>query len=244
MPATYNFTLNRDEVIKGALRILGVISQGQTPDASQTSDGAEALNILVKAWEADGMPVWAIKTHTFSLTASDGVYAIGSGQQVDLDKPERIYQVMRNDITSNVSIPLTNLTQQEYYNLSNRSQEGAPTQYYWDDKTNASGSTYTNYGNLYLYLVPDTSAAANNTITFVYQAPFADFDSSTDVPDFPQYWLRALKYGLADEVALEYGYPIKDRQELMMRAEKYKLDALNFTQEEGSYFFKIDNYRR
>jgi hypothetical protein len=78
----------------------------------------------------------------------------------------------------------------------------------------------------------------------VYQAPFADFDSSTDVVDFPQYWIRALKYGLADEIAMEYGYPIKDRQELMLRAEKYKEDALSFTQEEGSYYFKIDTYRR
>lgn len=229
---TYNFNLNRDEVIKGALRILGVIAQGESPDAYQTSDAAEALNVLCKSLEAEGLPVWAIKTQVITPVASDGVYAIGTSQQVDVAKPERIYQAFYTNTTSNVSVPLVPLTQQQYYALSNRSDVGTPTQFYWDDKNS--------YGNFYLYLIPDSVFAAANTITIVYQAPFADFDSSTDVPDFPQYWLRALKYGLADEIAMEYGFPAKERQELMMRAEKYKQEALSFSQEEGSFFFKIE----
>lgn len=229
---TYNFNLTRDEVITGALRLLGVVSQGESPDSAQVSDAASALNTLVKAWEAEGLPVWAIKTQVITPVALDGVYPIGTSQQVDIPKPERIYQAFYTNTTSNVSIPLIPLTQQQYYALSNRADTGTPTQYYWDDK-NA-------YGNFNTYLVPDANFAAAHTMSIVYQAPFADFDASTDVPDFPQYWLRALKYGLADEIAMEYGFPAKERQELLLRADKYKNDALAFTQEEGSYFFKID----
>jgi hypothetical protein len=233
---TYNFNLNRDEVIKGALRILGVISQGETPDSAQISDGAEALNVLIKAYESEGMPVWAIKTQQITPVAGDGVYDIGTTMTVNVAKPERIYQAFYTTTATNISINMSRLSQDQYWSLSNRSQEGTPTQYYWDDKNTS--------GNLYLYLVPDATFAAANTITIVYQAPFADFDSNTDVPDFPQYWLRALKYGLADEISMEYGYPIKDRQELMLRAEKYKDEALSFVQEEASYFFQPNNYRR
>jgi hypothetical protein len=161
---------------------------------------------------------------------------IGTGATVNIPKPERIYQAFYTTTATGVSINMSPLSGQQYWNLSNRLQEGTPTQYYWDDKNVT--------GNLFLYLVPDATFAANNTITIVYQAPFADFDASTDVPDFPQYWLRALKYGLADEVAMEYGFPIKDRQELMLRAEKYKEEALAFVQEESSYFFQIDTNRR
>ena len=233
---TYNFNLNRDEVIKGALRILGVISQGETPDAAQIADGAEALNVLIKAYESEGMPVWAIKTQTITPVASTNPIVIGTSQTVNIPKPERIYQAFYTTTATNISINMSRLSQEQYWSLSNRSQEGTPTQYYWDDKNT--------FGNLYLYLVPDANFAADNTITIVYQAPFADFDVNTDVPDFPQYWLRALKYGLADEISMEYGYPIKDRQELMLRAEKYKDEALSFVQEENSYFFQIDTYRR
>ena len=232
----YNFNLNRDEVIKGALRILGVIGQGETPDAAQIADGAEALNILVKAWEIEGMPVWAIKTQVIIPVAGDGVYDIGTGATVNIPKPERIYQAFYTTTATNISINMVPMSQEQYWSLSNRSQQGTPTQYYWDDKNTT--------GNLYLYLVPDAGFASDNTITILYQAPFADFDSSTDLPDFPQYWLRALKYGLADEISLEYGYPSKDRQELMLRAEKYKEDALSFVQEESSYHFQVDTYRR
>ena len=62
----FDFDLTRTELITGALRILGVVAQGQTPDATQLSDGAQALNVMCKAWQADGLPVWSIKTQTIT----------------------------------------------------------------------------------------------------------------------------------------------------------------------------------
>ena len=68
------FTLNRDQVITGALRILGVIGQGQAPDSTQISEAAEALNVLVKAWQADGLQVWKIATSTVDLVEGEAAY--------------------------------------------------------------------------------------------------------------------------------------------------------------------------
>ncbi len=232
---TYDFNLNRDEVIAGALRILGVISQGQTPDATQVSDAAEALNVLVKALEAEGLPVWAIKKQAITPVANQSAYVIGDGQAINIAKPLRIYQAYYHRADDGVDVPMMPLTQQQYNALTAKAQTGYSNQYYWEELNT--------YGNLYLWVTPDSTFAANCTVNIIYQAPFADFDADTDVPDFPQYWLRALKYGLADEMAMEYGYPIKDRQELAMRAEKYKDDALAFTQEEGSFFFAPDRMR-
>lgn len=234
--ATYDFNLNRDQVIKGALRLLGVISQGQTPDTAQVNDAAEALNVLCKAWEAEGLPLWAIKTETIIPVAGQTSYTIGNGLDVNTEEPLKVYQAWYRNNSSGIDVPMVQLVEQQYNALTNKSQQGTPVQYFYK-RLNGSGI-------MYLFLTPDSNFANNFTVKFLFQRPFADFDTSTDVPDFPQEWLRALKYGLADEIALEYGYPQKDRQELGQRAMMYKEEALAFTQEEGSLLFKPDTDRR
>ena len=233
---SYNFDLNRDQVIKGALRLLGVISQGQTPDTDQINDAAEALNILVKAWAADGLPLWAIKQVSFTPVAGTGEYTIGNGKTIATEEPLKVYQGWYRNTTSLIDVPLIGITQSRFNSLSAKSQQGTVTQYYYE-RLNGSGIVH-------LYLTPDATFAANNSIYLLFQRPFADFDASTDTPDFPQEWIRALKYGLADEMSMEYGLGNKDRVELKARADEYKDEALGFTQEEGSLYFSPNNRER
>jgi hypothetical protein len=45
---TNTFTVDRDEVISAALRVLGVIGVGETPIAEDYTNCSEALNIMIK----------------------------------------------------------------------------------------------------------------------------------------------------------------------------------------------------
>jgi len=85
-----------------------------------------------------------------------------------------------------------------------------------------------------------TAATTGNYIRLVYQRPYEDFDASTDEPDFPQEWFDAIKFGLADRLAPEYGVPIVDRNDIKNRAMQLKLDALMAGTEEGSFNFMVD----
>ena len=91
-------------------------------------------------------------------------------------------------------------------------------------------------GVLYVFPVPSATEVANN-IQIVYQAPYEDFDASTDTPDFPQEWYDAITYGLATRLAPEYGIPSTDRRTLWQEMLTIKQDALNFGLEEGSLYF-------
>lgn len=229
---TYNFSTTRDDIIKGALRILGVISQGQTPDTAQVTDSAEALNMLIKAWASEGLPIWIIKKQSITLSSGVNSYSIGLGETVNVAKPIKIYQALLHGTSDSVDIPLVSLTQEEYQRLSQKSSSGQPVQYYYENLRST--------GNLYVYPTPDTTAASAKTVQIIYQSPYADFDSASDEPDIPQEGIRALKWALASELAFEYGYPTKDRQELLLRAEKHKFEFFSSIQEEGSLYFKID----
>jgi hypothetical protein len=77
-----DFSVNRDEIIKGALRSARIIGKDQTPDATHISTGAEALNMLVKQWQAKhdfapGLKVWSRKTAYLFLQQGESQYDLG-----------------------------------------------------------------------------------------------------------------------------------------------------------------------
>jgi hypothetical protein len=227
-----DFSVTRDDIIKRALRLLGVLAQGESPTTDQTTEAAFALNLLVKAWQADGMPLWAIKQYNIPLTASTASYRIGIGQTVNTPKPLKVLQAFNHNSVSNVDIPMRLLTKDEYNMLGNKTSSGNPIQLYYDPQRD--------YGDLYVYPVPTSTDVTSNVITLVYQRPFEDFDSATDNPDFPQEWYDAVAYGLACRLAPEYGIDPTARKLLWQEMTLIKQDALNFGLEEGSLYFQAE----
>jgi hypothetical protein len=225
-----NFSTNRDSLIAGALRLCGAIAQGETPSATLVNESAEALNMLVKALQADGMPLWALKQYSVPLTAATASYRIGVSQTINTPKPLKIIQAFLRETSSGLDIPMTQLTRIDYNFLGNKTTAGTPIQYYYDVQNS--------YGDLYLFPVPTTSVASDYTVQIVYQRPFEDFDTSTDEPDFPQEWYDALKHLLADRLAPEHGLALAERQDLARRAKTLKDEALGFGTEEGSIHFQ------
>lgn len=227
-----DYSVNRDGIITRALRLIGVVAQGETPTTDQITEGAVALNGLVKAWQADGMPLWAIKATDIPLVSGQKDYTIGLGMNVNIPKPLKLLQSYNHSIISNIDIPIRIITKQEYNILGNKSSTGNPIQIYYDPQAN--------YGVLSVFPVPSTVEQSANTIRIFYQRPFEDFDASADTPDFPQEWYDAVTYGLATRLAPEYGLSSTDRKMLWQEMTAIKQDALNFGLEEGSLFFQVD----
>jgi len=187
--STHDYTQTRDSIISRALRILGVVAQGETPTSTQVTEASQALNGLVLAWQADGMPLWAIKKYTLSLNDGQKEYILGSGVSspgINLPKPLKIFQAWYTNINTNVDTPLRIVTEQQYNMLGNKEASGLPVQIWYKPEKNT--------GTLTVYQVPDTWTSDNIQISFIYQAPFYTFDSSTDVPDFPPEWYDAITY--------------------------------------------------
>lgn len=225
-----NFSVSRNDIINRALGLLGVIPQGGT--VSDYTDAALALNLMIKAWMADGLQLWSLTSYNVPLTAGVNSYRIGLGQTVNIPKPLKIQQAYNRNLTSLIDIPMRILTLQEYNMLGNKSVSGNPIQ------INYRPLGY--YGDLYVFPTPTSVEASNNVIVIHYQRPFEDFDSSTDEPDFPQEWFDALAYGLACRLAPAYGIPIQERKQLWNEMTIIKQEAMNFGLEEGSLYFSVD----
>lgn len=230
-----NFTVTRDDIIKGALRLCGALATGETPTTDQVSDASEALNMMVKAWQADGMALWAIKEYSLTPTLDTQTYDIGLGKTVDIPKPNKIIQAILHDTSTDVDIPMRIITRDEYNRLGNKATSGQPIQIYYEPLGT--------YGVLHVFPTADATTVSSKQIKITYMRPFEDFDASTDEPDFPQEWFEALKYGLATRLAGEYGISLDDRKQLLQEALLIKNEALGYGTEEGSFFFTADQRR-
>lgn len=229
-----DFSLTRNEIIKTALLNIGIIGEGESPNATQYSDAAVMLNMIVKAWQADGMPAWAMKQTAVTLTATNS-YNIGVGQTVNVARPLKVLSAFLRDTsaTPDVDTTVNVLTRDEYNSLSSKSQTGVPTAIFYDPQGGATA-----YGTLYVWPLPDTTAIANNVLYITYQRPFEDFDAATDTPDFPQEWFLPLVWMLQWALAPSAGLPKDERKALLEEALLLKQQALNYGMEEGSVFIE------
>jgi hypothetical protein len=163
------------------------------------------------------------------------MYTIGaSGYNVTDEKPLKLIQawIRNTSVTPNIDIPLQILSRNEYNILGSKASTGLVNSVWYDPRQT--------HGELHVYLTPDSTVATNYTLYFVGQRPMTDIDVSTDMPDFPSEWTQALVWGLADEVALEYGCHVNVRAEIAARAEKYRIQLEDWDVETSSTYFTPD----
>lgn len=247
MALSYNFFPTGDTIINASLRRIRAIDPegGITASTTQLSNVRETLNFLLSHWQALGLPIWCRKVSgPNTLTASTASYTVGSGGDIDINRPLAIVQAWlrdSTDATNPIDVPIQIISQQEYYLLSAKSATGRPTQLYFDatyDGLSNQGTTATD--SIYLWPVPDSTAASTYTLYFIYQRPLLDFNTSSDVLDMPQEWYEAVRLNLAYKIAPEYGINVQDYNSLKAEAKDALELALDWDTEQVSVFFAPD----
>jgi hypothetical protein len=233
---TSNYNTTRDQIITRALRIVQAIGQGETPDSAAVSDASFALNDLLAEWNTDGMPQWNMTLYTCTpLVSGTTTYDIGVGQVFNFIAPLKIFQAYMHDTTTNRDTPIILIDRQRYLLLGDKTSSGIPNQlFYQTPRAIQSGGTY--FGELTLYPVPNTYVATNMELVILGQKPFDDFDAAGDTLDLPPYWINALVWGLAAQLAYEYGVGLAERSMITKKAAEHKEAALSFGTEEGSMY--------
>lgn len=209
--ATYN--PNMATVLKRALRLVGAYSSLSQPTANQLNAAKEALNMMLKAWQVEGL-IWLCQFVTVSLVVSQQTYLIGPNStdaMVDEDgdnfrtRPFRILDIARK--TGNNEVSLTPLTRKEYMELSNKSSTGTVIQYYYDPQITD--------GKLYVW---PTSINTTDTLVLSVERAIEDMLADTNDFDLPVEWMEAVSYGLAYRLAGEYRLPMNEREMLLKEA--------------------------
>lgn len=75
---SYDFSVNRDDLCKAALRLCEVYAAEETPEADDIENTSQALNMMIKAWAGEGIQLFTQKRATLFLQNSKTSYSLGS----------------------------------------------------------------------------------------------------------------------------------------------------------------------
>lgn len=218
------------ELITDAFRKIGALGDYETLTTAQYNAGFSALRSLIPALAAQGLPLWKMKSYNISMSYFvNGSVTIGPGQTYSTTTtPLKLISAQRKDNTLLTAIDMFIYTRKQYLTIPSIQFSGTPTHVYFDPRKD--------YGVINVWPYPDSYWQSNGYVAVDLQEQFVASATSTDLPDFPDYWEEAIIYTLAVRLAPEYGTPTLDRTALKDETKQLVNDALGFGNEEGSIF--------
>lgn len=182
-------------LIRGAMLDAGILTIVESPSASESQDGLEALNQLVGAWSNFTGLVNALVWENFPVSGGTSEYTIGPSATFNTVRPIIITSAFLRQ-TGGYDYALTIVPDAVYSDLPDKTFRGLPTILTYD------GAVPT--AKIRLFKVPDTSY----TLHIQSEKPFTSFpDLGTDV-SLPPGWDFALRKNLAKTLCGMYGQQI------------------------------------
>lgn len=232
-----DFSLDRDGLIKAALRHIGIGVTGEALSSEEVSDASISLNLMFKAWMAEGIHLWKREELSVPLVTGQNSYTIGRGGSPDVtaDPPLKILSAIREHTDGGVA-SMQQLSYDEWFELPSKDDETTPTDFMFiPPKPSAS-----DHATIKVWPSPDSTAASDWTFKFVVQTPTEDVDSGTDDLDIPPYYEEAAMFGLAYRLAPQYGLPLEERRQLARDTSLALTRALDFDTEWASVYLEPD----
>lgn len=183
------------DLIKGSLRLIGAIASGETPSADEQADGLSALNDMLDSWSLERLVV-PVRTRE-EFTVSTSPVSMGDGATLDSARPMRIDAA--SVIVGGVERKLDILSPEEWQAIAQKQMTSTiPLKLY------AEGSSPDESINLW----PIPSGPVT-LVLYSWKSLGRLASANADI-EFPEGYLRALRYNLAVEMAPEYGKAITD----------------------------------
>lgn len=223
-------TISKFDIITESLEILGVLGEGEEPNNDQVESCNRTLTSIIKAWQTEGINIWAVDNLEIPIEEGKQSYTIGPDLDVDVPyRPIRIVNaVFRGQ--SGTDIPVNLWSREEYWRLSEKSTRGKVLNVYLDRrKTNGV-----------LYVWPTGSGAEDEKLILQIQRGLsATGDPEADV-DVPAEYFLALSYWLATALGPKYGASANQMSLIVRQARTYKEDAEGYNREDTSLFIEPD----
>ena len=181
--------------IYGALRLLGVIAEGEAPSTYTTDDALMALNQMIDSWNAERLSVFSTQEQVFTWPASTISRTLGPSGNFVGERP-----IMLDDATyfrdpsTGVSYGIKIINQQQYNGIAVKTVTSTYPQVLWVNMT---------YPDIEMYVYPVPFRALE--WHFVSVEPLTQPASLGTTIALPPGYLRAFRYNLACELAPEFG---------------------------------------
>jgi hypothetical protein len=184
-----------NDQINGALRLLGVLAEGETPSAATSQDALAAMQQMIDSWNTERLSVFSTQDQVFSWPP--GVYerTLGPTGNFVGNRPILVEDsTYFKDPASGISYGLKMINQQQYNGIAVKTVTSTYPQVMWVNMT---------YPDITMTVYPVPTKVLEFHIVSVQELT-SPVNLSTNLA-FPPGYLRAFKYNLACEFAPEFG---------------------------------------
>jgi len=205
------------ELIDGALRLLGMLAEGETPSAATSQDALFAMNQMIDSWNTERLSVFSTQDQVFSWTPNLIHRTLGPTGDFVGNRPIQLDDsTYFKDPASGISYGIKIINQQQYDGIAVKTVTSTYPQVMWINMD------YPNI-DMYVYPVP-TKVLEWHFISVTELDQAANLATALT---FPPGYLRAFRYNLACEIAAEFGVEPSPQVSRIAMASKRNLKRIN-----------------
>jgi hypothetical protein len=215
-------TYSAGDQINRALRLLGVLAEGETSSASVMQDSLMALNQMIDSWNTERLSVFStidqiVEWPVGSINATLGP----SGSLVRLNGTA-VRPILVDDATyfrdpqTNVSYGIKLINQQQYDGIAVKTVTSTYPQVMFVNMT---------YPDIDIYIYPKPTRLLE--FHFISVEELSEPATLATILAFPPGYLRAFTYNLAMEIAPEFGVEPSEQVKRIAMTSKRNLKRIN-----------------
>ena len=210
-------TYTAGDQINRALRLLGVLAEGETTSASVSQDSLTALNQMIDSWNTERLSVFSTQDQMFTWPAGFINRTLGPTGDFVGNRP-----ILLDDATyyrdpgTNVSFGIKFINQQQYNGIAVKTVTSTYPQVMWVNME---------YPNITMTVYPVPTKTLEFHIVSVEELTQPATLATTLA--FPPGYLRAFKYNLACELAPEFGVEPSPQVSRIAMTSKRNLKRIN-----------------
>ena len=205
------------EIIKGALRLIGQLAEGEEPSAETMQDSITAINQMIQSWDIERLSVFSTQDQVFTWPANIASRTIGPTGDFVGNRPIEVDDATYfKDPSSGLSFGIKLINQQQYDGIAMKTVTSTYPQVIWVNNT---------FPDMEMTVYPVPTRALEWHIISVEQ--LTEVSSVATNMYFPPGYLRAFRYNLAMELAPEFGVEPSPQVQRIAMSSKRNLKRVN-----------------
>jgi hypothetical protein len=210
-------TFTAGDQINRALRLLGVLAEGETPSAETSQDALMAMNQMIDSWDTERLSVFCTQDQVFTWPAGLVSRTLGpTGDFVGLRPVLLDDSTYYRDPGTGVSFGVKFINQQQYNGIAVKTVTSTYPQVIFVNNT---------FPDIDMYVYPRPTRDLE--WHFVSVQKLDNLAGLATVLLFPPGYLRAFTYNLAMEIAPEFGLEPSPQVQRIAMTSKRNLKRIN-----------------
>jgi hypothetical protein len=210
-------TTSAGDQINGALRLIGMLAEAETPSAATSADALSAMNQMIDSWNTERLSVFTTQDQVFTWPVSQATRTLGPTGNFVGNRPVLVDDSTYFKDTSNgTSYGIKIINEQQYNGIAVKNTTSTYPQVLYVNM---------GYPDITMTVYPVPTAPLEWHIVSVEELTQPAVLATT--LSFPPGYLRAFRFNLACEIAAEFGVEPSPQVQRIAMTSKRNIKRIN-----------------